>query len=389
MKLFGPMNFGSAIVAGAIWIFYSLSVLQHFYDSAVKVPQTMSTPREVSELRLPRIYFCPADRGRSEGFKWYSFECTLSFKEEHRPCLAWKQSYEGRTPEYFEGTPVSPLDGASANAGECLEFGTHMIGVRAEWSAAWNEITLRAAFVPPSVDGYGNALQEVEVGYMPVEWKIGREETTMDRYYYPLLRVPFFFTSDDTTAGSHQNSAVATRFFVMKEMDRSLRSGGKYWYAYGGMQVPVVNVSVPNRVVEERSFFPAESMRHLAVVHAVITLQDFDEYDRQVVSPFFPFLAALGQIAGVGALLIMAIVLQQYRTIAAMDDDADEDGKAVVTTTQGGAQYSRVSAPDDDDGSSEEGQALLGVNAKRDTVATDVSTSHQPLLKTEEGLDGL
>lgn len=372
-------NFGLAIGA-SFWLFYSVVELQHFYDTAVKVPPTQRVAREVSELRLPTLYFCPADRGRAKGFQWHSFECKLSYREEHRSCPARLQAYRGRTPEEFRGTPGGDgLAKANAKGGECLEFGTHMIGVREEYSAAWNEVTLRAAFHPPSVEGLENALQEVELGYLPVEWEVGQHDTTTERYYYPLLRVPFFFLSQNG-----YEPGVATRVFLAKEVDRGLSAAGKYWYTYGAMQIAVVNASTPEQSFAGAPYLPPQKL--LGVVHIVITLEDFELFTFQVISGFFPLMATLGQIAGVGALVAFILTGPRIRTGKNKSDDAGQS----CSSPTGGPEYARVSAPDDDDGSGEEQQALLGTEAKRESRSrSEDRMAGQALLGTEEGMDGL
>lgn len=379
MRMFLRDKYFGVALAASIWAFYIIIELQHFYDTAIKVPPTQRVTRAASELRLPRLYFCPADRGRSEGFQWHSFECTLSYQEERRTCPARLQAYRGREPEEFRADPDGDgLDRHQKRPGECLEFGTHMIGVREEWSAAWNEVTLRAAFHPPSVAGIGDALQEVELGYLPVEWEIGQRVDTTQRYYYPLLRVPFFFLSQ-----SGYEPGVATRTFMAKEVDRGLSSAGKYWYTYGAMQLAVVNATTPEQSFPGGPYLPPQG---LGVVHIVITLEDFEVFDFEVISSFFPLLGTVGQICGVGAMLAFVLFGGRFRSPRA--GKVDEVDTSCASPT-GGPEYARV-GPDDDDGSGEEQQALLGTEGKRDSRArSEDRLAGQGLLSTEEGLDGL
>jgi len=381
MRLCGKVsNFGLA-VGTSIWVFYSVVELQHFYDTAVKVPPTQRVSREVPELRLPTLYFCPADRGRASGFQWHSYDCKLSYREEHRSCPARLEAYTGREPEEFRGPPDGEGMGkANKNGGQCLEFGTHMIGVREEYSAAWNEVTLRAAFHPPSVEGLEDALQEMELGYLSVEWEVGQQDSTTERYYYPLLRVPFFFLPE-----TGYESGVATRLFLAKEVDRGLTAAGKYWYTYGAMQIAVVNASMPEQSPPGAPYIPPQKL--LGVVHVVITLEDFELYTFQVISGFFPLMATVGQIAGVGALV--AFILTGPRLRTGENSKSDEAGQSCSSPT-GGPEYARVLAPDDDDGSGDEQQALLSTEATRESRSrSEDRLGGQALLGTEEGMDGL
>lgn len=395
----GGVSFSCTLALGlALWLCYVLALLRHFYDSAIRVPQTQRVARDVAELQLPRLYFCPADRGHMEGFRWASFECQLSFKDEHRTCPARLQAFKGRTPEQFRGK----LSGQRAilsegeapqeseeQGGECLEFGTHSIGVRREWSAAWNEVTLRAAFHPPSTVGYGDSLQEVELGYLPVVWALD-EASPPEHFYYPLLRVPFFFNQGVQYAPGMTPgpiNGVSTRMFLGREVDKGLTAAGESWYSYGAMQLAVTNASTP------QSHFvgsPDESLeRRLGVVHIVITLEDFEEFDFVVASAFHPLLAVVGQAAGLGALL--AVMLLGTRRGGSTSHDLDS-----FKDPSGGPEYARVAAREDDEDSGEEAEALLGryPQALRKTSSSSQGEgrpqqSSQPLLNTEEGMDGL
>jgi hypothetical protein len=216
MRPLGQSSMFRTLLALTGWVCYVGLTMQHFYDTAVLTPQTQRVTRNVKELRLPRLYFCPADRGHMDGFEWASFECTLSYKDERRSCPGRLQSFQGRTPRSFKGSSGKramgdgPGEMGESQGGQCLEFGTHRIGVREEWSAAWNEITLRAAFTPADTTGISDALWEVELGYLPVEWEMGMKSSTVERYYYPLLRVPFFFNGQEEAAPGGLHAAAHT-----------------------------------------------------------------------------------------------------------------------------------------------------------------------------------
>lgn len=356
------------------WGLYALLELRHFYDTAVRVSPTQRVVRQVKELRLPRLYFCPADRGRAQGFKWHSFECLLTYKADHTSCPARLQEYRDRTPDQFRGQ--RPGD----KGGECLEFGTHMIGVRQEWSAAWNEITLRAAFIPPKDQGVANALQEVELGYLPAEWMIGSRSSTVQRFYYPMLRVPIFFLDRGA-----QGFGVATRAYLGKEVDRGRANAGRYWYTYGAMQLAVENATMPPQSFMGASF--SEPAR-VGVVHVVITLEDFVEYDFLVVSALFPFLGILGQIAGVGALVGVLVARQKgsSRGSKCADASGGPSGADVAGSSGFSADYEEAAGSE----RAEEEQSLLGAEAPKERARKhDDETASQALLGGEAGGDGL
>jgi len=396
--LFGKNgSFGTALALTG-WLCYVGLSLQHFYDTTVRTPQTTRVPRMMREVRLPRLYFCPADRGHMSGFQWASFQCTLSYKDEHRSCFGRLESFRGRTPQEFQGTlgkrqmGEGPGENGEQPGGQCLEFSTHKIGVREEWSAAWNEITLRAAFHPPQTAGFNDAFQEVELGYVPEEWEMGMKSSTVQRYYYPLLRVPFFYNHREEVASGKSNwptPGVATRMYLRRKVDegRSMRAQskvnmvGEYWRAYDPMQIAVVNSSTPPETFEpEGSDF---LQQRLGVVHIVITLEDFEEFDYEVVSGFFPLMGVIGQIAGVGALL--ALAMPGKRKSVAASGGQEELAEGQVADPSGGPPYSRVACPDDDDDVMEQ-QALLGGSSEG---GRREGKANQALLTTEEGLDGL
>jgi len=395
----------SLALAFSGWLCYVGLVLEHWYDSSVRVPQTQRIAREVKELRLPKLYFCPADRGRMKGFQWASYETKLAYKDQHTgEVKARLKAFKGRTPEEFRGKlgkrEVGEGDGEDGEeqGGQCLEFDTDNVGVREEWSAAWNNVILRAAFHAPDIEGVSDALQEVELGYMPVEWERGTDARPTG-YYYPLLRVPYFFNNlvsygqDPAIATPPPTPGVATRMYVAREIDKGLSMAGKFWYAYGAMQIAVVNSSTPHSSIAGAPY--GMMNRRLGIVHVVLTLEDFEEFDFKVVSGFFPFLGMLGQIAGMAA--FMALWLNSKRIPSESDDDEMELGSRKRRDNE----YARVHRPDDDDDDSgEEKQALLSSSESRSGLRSGASKETKDrkgsggagqalLLSTEEGADGL
>merc|ERR1711937_834839 len=89
-----------------------------------------------------------------------------------------------------------------------------------------------------------DVLQEVELGYRAHELEVGEG---MQRYYYPLLRVPAFYMGPGLPS-----AGTATRAFLGKEVDRMPDTTGRYWYVYGGMQVPILNASIPPQALVNR-----------------------------------------------------------------------------------------------------------------------------------------
>lgn len=290
MKLFG-IKANVALVAFGLWVFYASLDLQYFYDTSIRVPTTQRFVRDVKEMRLPALFLCPADRQRLDGLRWLSFECNLTFKAENGNCPVRLQYYEGKRPGFFRGDVGTDGDRS------CIEFGTHWVGVEEEHSAAWNEITLRAAFDTVGAIPGTNALQELELGYLPLSWETSERRTTAEEYYAPLIRVPIFYLDEHS-----QGIGVATRAYMGKQVDKGLSHSGKYWYTYGAMQIAVQNATVPKRE------FPAnaalrDTKRRVGVAHVVVTIEDFEEHDFQEVSPLWPFLGTCGELAGVAALL--------------------------------------------------------------------------------------
>lgn len=226
--------------------------------------------------------------------KWRSFDCRVTFKDEKAACDATLQAYKGETPDDLDGRHHG-LD----HKGTCVEFSTHDIMVMAEGSAAWNEVTLRATFDPATMFEMAGSdlLQEVELGYRIHEQEAGQ---SLDRYYYPLLRVPIFYVGPGLAA-----AGVATRAFLGKEVDRMPDVTGRYWYVYGGMQVPLLNASIPKRTLVDNgvaTLVPSDSIS--GSVHVVLTIEDFETYGFTAVPFVIPLFKTIGEIAGVGALMV-------------------------------------------------------------------------------------
>jgi len=266
--------------------------MQQLIQNDLLVPRVRRTARDVKQMRLPNFYVCPADRARSEPVRWRTFDCEVSYKKEKASCDAEVVEYKGETPD--------DLEGRRNGKGSCIEFKTHQIMVLTEWSASWNEIQLQAAFDPEAMFGHdqSNVMQEVELGYRPAEKEL--VNSRVDKYYYPLLRVPVFYRG-----GSLPPAGVATRAFLGKEVDRMPDVTGRYWYVYGGMQVPLLNASLPRQTLIENgrvTVVPRESVS--GMVHIVLTIEDFETYGYQELSFGVPLMKALGQIAGVGAMLM-------------------------------------------------------------------------------------
>ncbi|CAE7870850.1 atpE [Symbiodinium necroappetens] len=168
-------------VAIFLLVIYVTVLLVRFEDTLL-APPTQRVMRDIAVVRLPRLFFCPADRYRQAGVIWNSYECSLSYKMEVAQCDARLQHFGGEEPQDFQhGKNWSD---------SCLEFQTHRIGVKQEWNAAWNEISLKAAFLQPThVAGETDMIQEVELGYLPREWEVGSEPSTIEHFYSPLIRV--------------------------------------------------------------------------------------------------------------------------------------------------------------------------------------------------------
>lgn len=279
-----------------VWIFYALISMQQLIGNELIVPRVRRTATDVSHMRLPNFYLCPADRERVDPVRWRSFDCKVTFKGEKAECDASLDAYKGKVP--------NDLDGRRHGSGACVEFSTHDIMVMSEWSAAWNEVTLRATFDPKSMffNDQNNVLQEVELGYRAHELEMGQG---MDRFYYPLLRVPVFYVGPTLVS-----AGIATRAFLGKEVDRLPDVTGRYWYVYGGMQVPMLNASLPKKTFmnDRLAAKPVADPEDVTsgFVHIVLTIEDFETYGFQTVPFVVPLFKTLGEIAGVGALMAWA-----------------------------------------------------------------------------------
>jgi len=317
---------------------YSYVVLRYVYDTAIRVPKVQRVPRELQKVRLPRLYFCPADRSlqrrefghrrrRKDGrpptssLRWLAGECGLSFQDQLVKCNSKLKGYRGWAPDDFHGRTADAAE--RKDGGECIEFGTHWTDIREEWSASWNEVSLRASFeIDDDSDDLWDELREVELGYRPAEWKLEERKDTLDRYYYPLLRVPYFVV-DGTSHGSG-TSGVATRAYLGEEVEKTLKTGEKNWWVYGAVQTPVDNATLPVGSRKDLQDLPREKdhqsnnaqqrpdhSSHVAnkvrtgVVHVILSLEDFTAYNLETVSYFVPLMQAFGDIAGVVALFLV------------------------------------------------------------------------------------
>eukprot|EP00405_Crypthecodinium_cohnii_P016219 CAMPEP_0206455956 /NCGR_PEP_ID=MMETSP0324_2-20121206/22081_1 /ASSEMBLY_ACC=CAM_ASM_000836 /TAXON_ID=2866 /ORGANISM="Crypthecodinium cohnii, Strain Seligo" /LENGTH=433 /DNA_ID=CAMNT_0053926799 /DNA_START=239 /DNA_END=1540 /DNA_ORIENTATION=+ len=299
-----PLESSKAVGFG-LWVLYAVIMFLSFYSSFVYTPQLRRIRHENKELRLPRLYFCPADRNDVTGFMWHSAECILKFREERQLCGVSSKAYKGREPEDLKGNG-NPDDRASQAGGTCLEFNLNVIGVREEMSAAWNEIHLRAAFAPP--DGFAQGhddLEEIELGYEPTDVELVAETMSVTEFYAPLIRLPFFYTPATRLPNAQgllpPAPGVATRAFLRRQLESYNTEIKTHWEAYGMVQIPLKNASVPLQKVSALLAVPPR----LAVAHIVITVQDFAEFDLEEVSTLLPFLQLVGSIAGVGAALAL------------------------------------------------------------------------------------
>jgi len=276
-------------------------------------------------------------------------------------CPARLQSYSGLAPDDFHRDADGGRSSEKYSGGECLEFGTHMIGVREEWSASWNEISLRASFKASPTVGIPNALQEMELGYMPAEWISGHRKDTIERWYYPLLRVPMFFLD------KAQHTCVATRCYIAKEVDQGLAHTGHFWYSYGAVQVAVENATLPKEpLAREATDVPqvqsAEVGYRTGIVHVVVSIEKFQQYEFQVSSALYPLLAVLGQIAGLGAVLLLGPLAAVGRAARSSHTGAPLSSRSVAkdTSTTNGAVCNTQFSEDCEE---EEEQALLSGEA--------------------------
>jgi hypothetical protein len=262
--------------------------------------------------------------------RWKSFECDVRFQKEKVRCDANSALYKGQYPD--------DLDGRQHGTGSCLEFQTHAIDVREEWNPAWNEVTLRAAFNDEMLTAdKEDVLQEVEIGYRVVE----KEDGTVlaDRYYYPLMRVPIFYSGPGIP-----KTGTATRAFLGLEVDYEANVRGRYWFSYNPVQVSVLNASVPTRTkgIDEGLIPHDGASEPQGIAHVVFTIEDFSKLGTEAVPFYIPFMKTLGQIAGIGALLVWF----GYRFHGpGIDSNWEESSSRVVV-------YSKVDDEDDDEGGS-------------------------------------
>ncbi|CAK9049287.1 ATP synthase epsilon chain [Durusdinium trenchii] len=269
-------------------------LLVRFEDTLV-APPTQRVTRDISVVRLPRLYFCPADRYRHDRLIWNSYDCSLNYKTESDKCSARIQHFGGEEPETFK-------HGANWSSA-CLEFGTHKIGVKQEWSAAWNEISLKAAFLLPAHGDTKDVFQEIELGYLPKEWEVGEAPSTIEHYYAPLIRVPIFQPPLD----SHASDGIATRMYLAEQEDHGRHEAGDFWYVYGASSMPVVNATMPEyRFFEKDGEWVRAPKSRRALAHIVITLEDFTKYEYRVQPVIYPLLSLFSQVSGVCALFCWA-----------------------------------------------------------------------------------
>eukprot|EP00928_Gymnodinium_smaydae_P048815 TRINITY_DN32695_c0_g1_i1.p1 TRINITY_DN32695_c0_g1~~TRINITY_DN32695_c0_g1_i1.p1 ORF type:complete len:348 (+),score=43.61 TRINITY_DN32695_c0_g1_i1:30-1046(+) len=275
----------------ALWCAFAVVRLRHFYATAVLNPKYERIKRDADRVRLPRFYFCPADRGVNRLIHWYSFECDFSYREENTECPATVKYFHGREPSDFEERK------RDENDGDCLEFGTHNISAPAEWDVGWSELTLRASFLLPRSSLQDNLLKEIELGYFAEEFDIGRRKRKAARYYWRLLRVPYFVMPSSAPAAP----GMSTRAFFMQDFYRSLHYETDNWMTYGALPIHVDRETLPRQLVPGVAGGSPEEL--MGVVHVKLTLDDWVQYDVHVESALYPLLELFGALAGVAAFL--------------------------------------------------------------------------------------
>ena len=57
------------------------TVLLVRFEDTLLAPPTQRVARDVSVARLPRLYFCPANRFKQARMIWSSYECYLHLQE--------------------------------------------------------------------------------------------------------------------------------------------------------------------------------------------------------------------------------------------------------------------------------------------------------------------
>ncbi|CAL1158270.1 unnamed protein product [Cladocopium goreaui] len=330
---------------GILFFVIYFTVLLVRFEDTLLAPPTQRVARDVSVVRLPRLYFCPANRFKQARMIWSSYECSLSYKLENDQCSARIQHYGGDEPQVFR-------HGANWSSA-CLEFGTHRIGVKQEHSAAWNEISLKAAFLLPVHGLLEDVFEEVELGYLPREWEVGDAPSTIEHYYAPLIRVPLFKPS----SLSKPSPGVVTRMYMAEEEDHGRHEAGDYWYA----------------TVPEQSFLqePGEWVKapesRRAIAHVVITLEDFTKYEYRVQPVIYPLLSLFSQLSGVAALFCWAFfkspILSRKILEVAEEEPKSEQGPKTRSPRRSGqratryeGEYSSIADADE-----EEQQSLLEV----------------------------
>eukprot|EP00913_Durusdinium_trenchii_P013471 g12651.t1 len=293
------------------------------------------------------------------------FEDTLSDK-----CSARIQHFGGEEPETFK-------HGANWSSA-CLEFGTHKIGVKQEWSAAWNEISLKAAFLLPA---HGDTKDEIELGYLPKEWEVGEAPSTIEHYYAPLIRVPIFQPPLD----SHASDGIATRMYLAEQEDHGRHEAGDFWYVYGASSMPVVNATMPEyRFFEKDGEWVRAPKSRRALAHIVITLEDFTKYEYRVQPVIYPLLSLFSQVSGVCALFCWAFFkspLMGRKLIAEAEEGpspVSEAGRRPgrVATHQG-AEYRTIA-----DAEEEEQQGLLDASTARNPETSPAKDYDEPVSHT-------
>ena len=64
-----------------IEVIYFTVLLVRFEDTLI-APPTQRVARDISVVRLPRLYFCPANRYKQARLIWNSYECSFDWKSE-------------------------------------------------------------------------------------------------------------------------------------------------------------------------------------------------------------------------------------------------------------------------------------------------------------------
>lgn len=248
--------------------------------------------RDLSNVRLPNLYLCPAGAEKRDALvRWALYNCSLRYRKEHVPCHARERSYDGYPEDFGLGS------------GRCLEFLSSNLMIGEEWTPAWNELTLYAAWEEQA--GQTNDLQEVELGYRPIEWELDNS-ADKDRFYYPMLRIPTF---DFPVSGP--STGVATRVFLGEEKDVGRRYAGKYWYTYDSTFPVIKKPSLPSTALDH--VYPqtigAENPNgpvKVVAAKVILTLEEFSlfltEYTQQPV--IYSLVAVMGELAGVATLLL-------------------------------------------------------------------------------------